>query len=83
MSEKTVNRPIAIPFGNLRKACAKHGLNARLYIFDGGETVEITDSEGKQIVRSTAEHGDAGTASEQAALYLMNAGRITMFDFEG
>jgi len=77
-------RPIVIPFGNLRNACAKHQLKARLYLFDGGETVEITDEPmGRQIARITAEHGDPGTASEQAAKWLMEHNYLTVFDFEG
>ena len=84
MSRKTVDTPIVIPFGNLLKACSKHALKARLYIFEGGETVEVTDvATGRQIARVTAEYGDAGTASEQAAKWLMEHGYLTVFDFEG
>jgi len=77
-------RALVIPFGNLRNACLKHGMNARLYLFDGGETVEVTeDATGAQIIRSTAMHGDLPSASEQAALYLLNADLVWVGDFEG
>jgi hypothetical protein len=75
---------IVIPFGNLLNACRKHGLKARLYLFDGGETVEVSDGEtGKQIVRSTAMWGERPSASEQAALYLMKQDLVWVGDFEG
>lgn len=78
------DREIVIPFGNLLAACRKNGMRARLYIFDGGETVEITqDSDGVQLLRVTAEHGDPYTASEFAAKVLMERGLLSMFDFEG
>jgi hypothetical protein len=75
--------PIVIPFGNLLNACRKHGMKARLYIFDGGETVEVTDAEGKQLLRTTAMWGDRPSASEQAALSLMKQDLIWVGDFEG
>jgi ribosome-associated translation inhibitor RaiA len=79
-----MDREIVIPFGNLLNACAKHGMKARLYIFDGGETVEVSENvEGRQVLRVTAEHGDPYTASEMAAKQLMERGLLTMFDFEG
>jgi hypothetical protein len=73
---------VNIPFGNLRMACVKRGLKARLYVFDGGNTVEVTDAEGKQLCRTTAEHGDPISATLQAAKLLMEQGHLTMFDFE-
>jgi hypothetical protein len=80
-----MNRAIVIPYGALRNACLKHQLTARLYIFDGGETVEITDDAngGTQLLRETALHGDDHSASEGAAKWLMENGYLTMFDFEG
>lgn len=64
-------------------ACRKHGMRARLYIFDGGETVEVSqDSDGAQVLRVTAEHGDPFTAPEVAAKELMERGLLSMFDFE-
>ena len=75
---------VVIPFGNLRNACLKHDLKARLYIFEGGETVEVSDvATGRQIARVTAMYGDTATASEQAAKWLMEHGYVTVLDFEG
>ena len=79
-----LERPPVIPFGNLLAACRKHQMRARLYIFDGGETIEITqDSDGAQLLRVTAEHGDPYTAAEFTAKVLMERGLLSMFDFEG
>lgn len=75
---------IVIPFGALYNACAKKNMRARLYIFDGGETVEVSDlAMGRQIARTTSMHGDAASASEQAAKWLMEHKYLTLFDFEG
>lgn len=84
MPEQTVPEPLVIPFGALRNACAKHLLKARLYIFDGGETVEVSEQTmGRQIARVTALHGDAETASVMAARWLLEHEYLTTADFEG
>jgi hypothetical protein len=76
-------RKVVIPFGNLRTTAAKHNLKARLYIFDSGETVEISDATGKQLARITAIHGDAATASEMAGKWLIDNHYVTLADFDG
>jgi hypothetical protein len=68
-------------FLELQKACANRGLHARLHIFEGGETVEVTDLEGKQILRSTAEYGHPASAVDMTAKSLFEKGLLTPFDF--
>ena len=75
---------LTVAFGTLRNACLAHGFRARLYLFEGGETVEISDDKnGTQIVRATYEHGDDKTASSQAAERMIEMGLLTAADFEG
>ena len=76
--------PVTVAFGTLRNACLAHGFRARLYLFEGGETVEITDDKnGTQIVRTTYEHGDDKDASSQAAERMVEMQLLSFADFEG
>lgn len=78
-----MTRPPVIAFGNLRDTAAKHSVRARLNIFDGGESVELTDPFGKQLCRVTGLYGDEHTAVELAGLWLIEHGYVTMDDFNG
>jgi len=68
-------------FRELQTACANRGLNARLHIFDNGDTVIVSDLQGNEILRATAEHGDRFTSTDMAAKTLMERGAISIFDF--
>ena len=70
-------------FAAVRTAAARHNIKARLYLFDGGETVELTTPDGQQIARITQMWGDSATASEAAAKWLMEETTVTVFDFVG
>lgn len=78
-----MTRPPVIAFGNLRDTAAKHGVRARFNTFDGGESVELIDLNGKQLCRVTALYGDEHTAVELAGLWLIEHGYVVMADFEG
>jgi hypothetical protein len=75
---------LTVAFGTLRNACLAHGFKARLYIFEGGETVEIADDKnGAQIVRTTAMHGDDVAAATLAAAQMIDMHLLSLADFEG
>jgi hypothetical protein len=68
-------------FKDVRTAAARHNINARLYLFDGGETIELVDMFGKQLARLTSMWGDEATVPDQAAKWLMEHTTVTLFDF--
>lgn len=70
-------------FQQVRTAAAMHNIKARLYLFDDGQTIELTDATGRQIARITALWGDDYTAPEMAAKWLMEHTTTTVFDFVG
>ena len=67
-------------FAAVRSAAAKYDIRARLYLFDGGETIELTNPRGDQLARITSEWGDPA-ASDQTAKWLMENAAVTVFDF--
>ena len=69
-------------FATVRAAAARYQINARLYIFDGGETIELVDMFGKQLARLTSLWGDPAV-SDVAAKWLMENTTATVFDFVG
>jgi hypothetical protein len=70
-------------FAQLYAACSKVGLKARLYLFDGGQTVEITDARGTQLIRDTEMWGDPIAVTDRVAKTLMERDLVTVFDFVG
>ena len=70
-------------FADVRTAAARHNIKARLYLFDGGETVELTNVHGVQLARVTSQWGDEASAPELAALWLMENTTTSVFDFVG
>lgn len=68
-------------FPELHAACSAKGLKARLYLFDGGQTIEIADSEGKQLIRDTEQWGDPIAVVDRVAKTLMERSLISVFDF--
>jgi hypothetical protein len=67
-------------FANVRQAAARYNINARLYLFDGGETLELVDVFGRQMARITSLWGDP-SAADQGAKWLMDNTAATVFDF--
>jgi len=68
-------------FANVRQACLRYQMNARLYLFDAGETIEISSAiDGRQMARITSLWGDP-SAADQAAKWLMDNSIATVFDF--
>lgn len=63
-------------------AAKRHMINARKYMFDGGETIELSDQQGKQLLRATSYWGDI-PAAEVAAKWLMQHTTVTIVDFLG
>jgi hypothetical protein len=72
--------PEVYTFPEVRAAAAKVSIRSRLYIFDGGETIELTDEQGKQLARITSLWGDP-SAPDQTAKWLMENTTLTVFDF--
>ena len=73
-----------ITFRMLHRAAVEQGFKVRLYIFEGGETVEVSDSKtGAQIVRTTSMHGDDVTAAAQATEQMIAMHLLSATDFEG
>jgi len=73
-----------VTFRALHRAAVEQGFKVRLYIFEGGETVEIADGKsGAQIVRTTYEYGDDKSASVQAAERMIEMHLLSAKDFEG
>lgn len=67
-------------FANIRAAASRYNINARLYLFDGGETIELVDVFGRQLARLTSLWGDP-SVNDVAAKWLMNNTAATVFDF--
>lgn len=71
-------------FTQLFNACRDRGMKARLYLFDDGQTVEVSSLPGgEQLLRVTATWGDHYTATDLAAKTLMDKGLLTVFDLAG
>ena len=69
-------------FAAVRSAAAKYDIRVRMYLFDSGETIEITNARGDQLARLTSLWGDP-SAADQAAKWLMENAAVTVFDFGG
>lgn len=72
-----------VTFRMLHRAAVAQGFRVRLYIFEGGETVEIADGKtGAQIVYITGLHGDDESASQRAAARMIEMHLLSPSDFE-
>lgn len=79
---KATRKPV-YNFAAVRTAAERHNIKARLYLFEDGQTVELTTPDGHQIARITSIWGDKASASEMAAKWLMEETTVTVFDFVG
>jgi len=67
-------------FAQVSKAASRYGIRVRSYLFDGGETIEVTRANGDQMARITSLWGDP-SAPDQTAKWLMSEGIASVFDF--
>jgi len=80
---KAMAHPAYIPFRVLHRVCVERNLGVRLQIFDGGETVEITNADGRVLTRKTREYGHTENASSAAMQWLIENDYIMPGDVEG
>jgi hypothetical protein len=73
-------KPDVYTFAEVSRAASKHGIRLRSYLFDGGETVEVTTAHGDQMARITSLWGDP-SATDKAAKWLMENTPVSVFDF--
>ena len=58
-------------------------MKARLHIFEGGETVEVTtQADSRPVCRITREYGNGENASAAAAHWLIERKYLTLADIE-
>ena len=75
--------PQRVHFSTLYNICFVRGMKAQLHIFEGGETVTIKNSVGKELVRITREYGHTETASTAAFVWLLENDYVSSGDLEG
>jgi hypothetical protein len=80
---KLMAHPQYLAFSALYSACLARKMHAKLQIFDGGETINITDVNGRNIVRVSREYGQPQNAAAAAWQYLLENDYISSGDIEG